>query len=106
MERAYQIIKRPLLTEKSTREQEGKIPVPHVNRGREQKAAYHFAVAKWANKIEIRHAVEVLFDVKVEKVNTVTKRGKATRRGWVIGKAMPWKKAVVTLEPGQRIDFV
>jgi large subunit ribosomal protein L23 len=66
--------------------------------------AYHFHVPRDANKVEIRQAVEAVFEVKVESVNTLTVMGKTRRRGWVAGRRPDWKKAMVTLEEGQTID--
>ena len=68
--------------------------------------AYTFIVHPDANKIEIRQAVERLFDVKVVKVNTVRVLGKVRRRGWVAGRRPDWKKAMVTLAEGQTIDIL
>ena len=67
---------------------------------------YTFKVAKDANKIEIKDAVEKLFNVKVEKVNTMNCRGRIKRVGRFVGKTPDWKKAIVTLKEGsQPIEF-
>lgn len=67
---------------------------------------YTFAVAKDANKVEIAKAVEELFDVKVEKVNTMHVKGKSRRMGRYTGYTPDWKKAVVTLKEGEKtIEF-
>lgn len=67
---------------------------------------YTFAVAKSANKIEIRNAVEAIFDVKVLKVNTMNMVGKVKRRGRFEGKRPDWKKAIVKLTPDSKgIEF-
>jgi large subunit ribosomal protein L23 len=92
LDRYYNIIKSPHLTEKSTNDNESR-------------NAYHFRVPVDANKIEIRNAVEALFKVQVAGVNTLRKNGKSRRRGWVAGKKQDWKKAMVTLEDGQTIDI-
>ena len=87
-----QIIKRPIaLTEKAARMKE------------QNKVA--FEVAMQANKIEIKHAVESLFDVKVAEVNTQVYRGKQKRMGRREAKRPNWKKAVVTLQEGHDIQF-
>jgi large subunit ribosomal protein L23 len=87
-----QVIRRPIvLTEKS-------------NRLREQNQVV-FEVARDANKIEIRNAVEKLFNVKVAQVNTLVMRGKDRRMGRGYGKMQNWKKAMVTLKEGHSIDF-
>ena len=81
---AEEIILAPVVTEKSNMDmQEGK---------------YTFRVAKKATKVEIRNAVEKLFEVKVLKVNTITVRGKAKRVGVHQGRTSDWKKAIVTID--------
>ena len=88
----YDIIKRPLITEKTTT----------------QKDAFNqvtFEVDRGANRVEIKRTVEQIFNVKVARVQTMQMKGKRKRRGWVVGKRKDWKKAVVTLMPGERIDF-
>jgi large subunit ribosomal protein L23 len=88
-----QIIKRPLiLTEKGT-----------ILRDTENQ--YLFEVDMRANKIEIRKAVEVLFDVSVTDVNTLIMRGKMKRMGRTRAKTQNWKKAIVTLADDDSIDF-
>lgn len=64
-----------------------------------------FEVAKSANRVQVRKAIESVFDVKVATVNTMNVRGKFKRRGRILGKRRDWKKAVVTLMPGHRIKF-
>src|ERR1700735_5451556 len=87
-----QVIRRPIvLTEKS-------------NRLREQNQVV-FEVARDANKIRIRNAVEKLFNVKVAEVNTLVMRGKDRRMGRGYSKMQNWKKAMVTLKDGHSIDF-
>lgn len=66
---------------------------------------YAFRVRKDSNKKEIGRSVEELFNVKVEKVNTVTMRGKKKRVRFKTGKTPDWKKAIVTLRAGQTIEF-
>ena len=81
---AEDIIIKPIITEKSNMDmQEGK---------------YTFKVAKKATKVEIRNAVEKLFDVKVLNVNTMTVKGKAKRGGVHRGMTSDWKKAIVTID--------
>lgn len=93
MKAPFDVIKTPVISEKGTQLQE------KYNK-------YLFSVNPLANKIEIRSAVEELFNVKVKKVNTVTMRGKMKRRLNQEGHTSDWKKAVVTLHAGQKIDFV
>jgi large subunit ribosomal protein L23 len=64
-----------------------------------------FEVARSANKIQIKEAVQTLFNVKVESVNTLLVRGKDRRMGRIYAKMQNWKKAVVTLKKGDSIDF-
>ena len=81
---AYDIIKRPIVTEQSMEQTEMK--------------RYTFEVAKSANKIEIAKAVEEIFGVKVSKVNTLNMQGKEKRTGaYPKGRRPSWKKAMVTL---------
>ncbi|MGD9140003.1 MAG: 50S ribosomal protein L23 [bacterium] len=92
MKNARSIIIRPLVTEKGSQI-------------REQENKYLFSVAMTANKIEIKRAVEEIFNVKVKSVKTATVHGKVKRLGVYEGKRPDWKKAVVTLEAGQTIDL-
>jgi large subunit ribosomal protein L23 len=93
IDRSYQLIVRPIVTEKAT-----------DDTGRRN--AYAFRVPRDATKIEIRKAVERLFEVKVLSVNTLTVRGKWKIRGRTIGRSQEWKKAMVTLQEGQTIDVL
>lgn len=93
LDRAYQIIKKPVVTEKATDDSA-------------KRNAYTFRVPVDANKIEIRQAVERLFDVKVTSVNTLRVHSKARRRGYSIGQTPAWKKAMVCLAEGQSIDVL
>jgi large subunit ribosomal protein L23 len=64
-----------------------------------------FEVLRGANKVQIKEAVQQLFNVKVESVNTMLYRGKDRRMGRGYAKMQNWKKAVVTLAEGENIDF-
>jgi large subunit ribosomal protein L23 len=88
----YDVIKKPLLTEKTTLEKDNKNVVS-------------FVVASDANKIEIKEAVQQLFKVEVTRVHTVVVPGKFKRVGKTSGKRSNWKKAYVTLKEGSNIDF-
>ncbi len=66
---------------------------------------YSFEVARGANKIEIRKAIETIFDVKVTQVQTMNVKGKARRIGWIRGRTPAWRKAIVRLAEGNRIDL-
>lgn len=85
------VLKKPVLTEKS---------LALLDEGK-----YTFDVDVHANKVEIRHAVERLFNVKVESVHTLNVRPKAKRVGRFIGKTNRRKKAIVKLAEGQKIDL-
>lgn len=83
---------------------------PHVSEkasmAGEQSNAVVFKVAKDANKLEIKKAVEALFEVKVQAVRTSNVKGKQKFFGRVAGKRASWKKAYVSLAEGQDIDFL
>ncbi len=91
-EKAYHVLKRPLLTEKS-------------NIQKESYNKLFFEVDRRANKIEIKQAVEQIFKVDVVDVTTLTISGKVKRVGRVFSKRPDWKKAVVTIKPGQQVKF-
>ena len=93
LDRYYQIIKKPVISEKATTDSA-------------ERNAYHFRVPVDANKIEIRRAVERLFDVKVINVNTLRVKGKWRRRGYTSGQTQTWKKALVTLAEDNRIEVL
>lgn len=88
----YQIIKKTLITEKSTI-------------ARDASNQYNFEVHVKANRIEIEQAVEKIFKVKVLSVRVMNVRGKKKRSGRVMGERSSWKKAIVTLAPGSRIEI-
>lgn len=91
MNNVYEIIRRPIVTEKTA--------------AAEDANKYAFEVSLSANKHQIRSAVETLFDVRVVGVNTAIMQGKRKRFGRVFGKRSNWKKAVVTLAEGDTIEF-
>jgi large subunit ribosomal protein L23 len=88
----YQIIQAPVDTEKTTIQ-------------KEQLNQVAFSVNPAANRVQIKRAVEEIFDVKVKSVNTINVKGKVKQRGRIIGRRKDWKKAHVTLMPGHRINF-
>lgn len=90
---AHDIIRRPLITEKGTD------ITTHQN-------GYTFLVAPHANKVQIRKAVETLFGVKVLSVNTMTRKGKVKGRGPRTFQRPDWKRAVVTLQEGDTVEFL
>ncbi|GAV24647.1 50S ribosomal protein L23 [Carboxydothermus islandicus] len=91
MKNPRDIIIRPLITEKS------------MDLAQENK--YTFVVDKNANKIEIKNAIEELFKVKVEKVNTIRVKGKMKRVGRFVGRTPEYKKAIVKLRAGDKIEL-
>ena len=88
----YQILRSPLVTEKSSIE-------------KEKNNQLTFEVDRKANKVEIRRAVEQLFNVKVVGVRTMQVRGKVKRFGRTLGKQRSWKKAIVALAEGEQVEF-
>ncbi len=88
----YQVLKRPLVTEKSTKQ-------------KQQSNQIVFEVDRRANKILIRNAVESIFKVKVVDVQVMNVKGKERRLGRNVGTRPDWKKAIVRLAPGENIEF-
>ena len=105
MRDAQSIIKRPLLTEKSSRLRETGGAADRHAEGDTYAQQVVFEVARDANKIEIRGAVQTLFKVTVTAVRTLVVRGKQKRVGKFSGQRPSWKKAFVTLKPGDNIEF-
>ena len=99
------VIKRPLLTEKSARLRETGGAATAAAEGDAYAQKVVFEVARDANKIDIRRAVEQLFKVSVTEVRTLVVRGKVKRMGRFTGQRPSWKKAFVTLKPGDNIEF-
>lgn len=87
----YEVLRRPLVTEKNT--------------DLHALGKYAFEVAREANKPQVKEAVEKAFKVKVVSVNVINVPGKMRRGGRRRVMSPPWKKAVVTLEPGQKIEL-
>ena len=88
----YDLIKKPVLTEKT-------------NIQKEEYNQLSFEVDKRANRLEIGDFIEKKFNVKVVGVRTINVKGKIKQRGKITGKRKDWKKAVVTLRAGERVDF-
>ena len=86
-----EVLHRPIISEKST--------------GLQERDKYTFEVAMGANKQQIKQAVELAFSVKVKRVNVITMPPKWRGPGRRRGQTSPWKKAVITLKPGQKIEF-
>ena len=92
-ERLLKVLKAPHVSEKATN-------------NAVQSNTIVFKVAKESNKVEIAAAVEKLFEVKVDSVRTVVVKGKTKRHGARTGRRSDWKKAYVTLQEGQNLDFL
>lgn len=90
--KAHQVVLKPLLTEKGTRL-------------KEEGNQYLFRVAKAANKVEIKQAIQQLFKVTVLDVRTARVRGKVKRLGRFQGRRPDWKKAIATLKEGDSIEL-
>jgi large subunit ribosomal protein L23 len=90
MSRAHEVLRLPVITEKST----------HL---KENQRTMTFKVARDANKSEIKEAVERIFKVKVESVRTANFHGKLRRQGRFAGRRPDWKKAYVTLREGEKM---
>lgn len=90
---AHDVVRRPLITEKGT-------DITTEANG------YTFLVAPYANKIQIKRAIEELFEVRVTKVRTMTRRGKWKGRGPRAFRRPDWKRAVVTLAEGDTVEFL
>ena len=88
----HQVILQPLITEKGTHQST-------------HRRAYPFQVNQWATKDEIKAAVEELFNVRVEKVRTQMRQGKKRRFKFRVGRLSAWKKAIVTLNSEDKIEF-
>lgn len=86
---AFKVLVRPVVSEKAYKA---------TGQGK-----YVFSVSRKANKIQVRNAIEKVYDVKVEQVNIINVRGKSRNFGRTSGRTSAWKKAVVTLKKGQTI---
>jgi large subunit ribosomal protein L23 len=87
----YEVLRKPLITEKST-------DLQSLNK-------YAFEIAEKANKPQVKQAIENAFKVKVTGVNIITMPGKSRRMGRRLIQYPSWKKAIVTLQPGDKIEF-
>jgi large subunit ribosomal protein L23 len=91
-ERLMKVLLAPIISEKSTRMAE-------------TSGQYAFRILTDATKLEVARAVELLFEVKVDRVQVLNVKGKQKRTGQRLGKRQDWRKAYVRLKPGQDIDF-
>ena len=88
----FDLIRRPLITEKTNIQKESYNQIT-------------FEVDRNANRVEIKRAIQDIFNVRVASVKTIQVKGKTKQRGRITGKRRDWKKAIVKLMPGERIDF-
>ena len=88
----HEILRKPVITEKSTIQKEAN-------------NQFTFDVDRRANKVEIRRAVEQVFNARVVNVRTIRMNGKVKRFGRTLGKRRNWKKAIVTLAQGEHVEF-
>ncbi len=88
----HEILRKPVITEKSTIQKEAN-------------NQFTFEVDRRANKVEIRRAVEQVFNARVVNVRTIRMDGKIKRFGRTLGKRRNWKKAIVTLAQGEHVEF-
>ncbi len=94
MKSPYEVLDRPLITERATILSEAEHP------------QYVFRVPVRSNKIEIAKAISKIYNVKVESVNTILVKGKLRRRGSTSGHEANWKKAFITLQKGQKLELL
>jgi large subunit ribosomal protein L23 len=101
-----EILIRPIITEESSRLQfnPGRTRKRHQDKAGEIQPQFVFRVSRDATKVEIKRAVEKMFEVHVSSVNTMNLMGKDRRVGRSVGKRPDWKKAIVTLAEGETID--
>ncbi len=95
MKSPYEVLGRPLITERATTLSEDK-----------DNPQYVFRVPVSVNKIEIAKAIEKIYNVKVDGVNTIRVKGKVKRQGRSVGKRADWKKAFVTLKQGEKLELI
>ena len=89
---SHDVLIRPLLTEK-------------ITKLRDQKNCVSFVVSNRATRIEVWHAIEAVLKVKVESVNVMNVKGKPKRQGRFVGRRANWKKAIVTLKEGEKVEL-
>lgn len=104
---ASEILVRPIITEETSRLEfnPGRVRKRHLDKVEGERKKYAFEVVPDATKIEVRRAVEEMFEVEVTSVRTMNCIGKMRRMGRTMGRRPHWKKAIVTLEEGATIDM-
>ena len=109
MKTIWDVLKAPVITEKALRLKEESLQDIRDSKNKKtikrDRQVLAFRVADNATKYAIKDAVEAIFKVKVDQVRVVNYRGKEVRRGRTVGRKPDWRKAYVTLKPGQQIDY-
>lgn len=109
MKTIWDVLKAPVITEKALRLKEESTHDIRDSKNKKtikrDKQVLAFRVADNATKHAIKNAVEAIFKVKVDQVRVVNYRGKTVRRGRTVGRKADWRKAYVTLKPGQNVDY-
>lgn len=109
MKTIWDVLKAPVITEKALRLKEESTHDIRDSKNKKtikrDKQVLAFRVADNATKHAIKSAVEAIFKVKVDQVRVVNYRGKTVRRGRTVGRKADWRKAYVTLKPGQNVDY-
>ncbi|MBK8316591.1 MAG: 50S ribosomal protein L23 [Acidobacteria bacterium] len=109
MKTIWDVLKAPVITEKALRLKEESLQDIRDSKNKKtikrDRQVLAFRVADNATKYAIKDAVEAIFKVKVDQVRVANYRGKEVRRGRTVGRKPDWRKAYVTLKPGQQIDY-
>lgn len=105
----WDVLKAPVITEKALRLKEESTTDIRDSKNKKtirlDRQVLAFRVADGASKHAIKEAVEAIFKVKVDEVRVINYRGKQVRRGRTVGRKPDWRKAYVTLKPGQNVDY-
>lgn len=109
MKTIWDVLKAPVITEKALRMKEESTSDIRDSKNKKtikrNKQVLAFRVADSATKYAIKNAVEAIFKVKVDQVRVINYRGKTVRRGRTVGRKADWRKAYVTLQSGQNVDY-
>ena len=109
MKTIWDVLKAPVITEKALRLKEESTKDIRDSKNKKtikrDRQVLAFRVSDDASKYAIKNAVEMIFKVKVDQVRVINYRGKTVRRGRTVGRKSDWRKAYVTLKPGQNVDY-
>ena len=109
MKTIWDVLKAPVITEKALRLKEESTKDIRDSKNKKtikrDRQVLAFRVSDDASKYAIKNAVEMIFKVKVDQVRVINYRGKTVRRGRAVGRKSDWRKAYVTLKPGQNVDY-